>query len=105
MSDERENDEGWAGLDSLAHIKQARADMERTMNEVNDRLAAPFLGDAGRKMLELLIERVVRPPSWRPGDTLEAAYFREGQKDIVNQLVTAVNAAQARASAGGSTQA
>jgi hypothetical protein len=86
----------WTQFGSVFAAKQA---MGRTLHEIDDKIAQVFLSEAGKACLDHLAARILRPPSWRMGDTLEHANFREGQKDVVRQLVECVNRAQARRAA------
>lgn len=107
MSDEQEQvaDQGWASLDGLAQVRRAKAEVAAAASAIDDTLAAPFLSDAGKRMLEHLVDRILNRPSWNLGDTIETAHFREGQKDIVSQLVAAVNRVKTRTAAGGTSKA
>jgi hypothetical protein len=84
-------------------LEAAKAMMAKAAAEIDDLIAQAFLSEAGRACLEHLKKRIVDPPSWRMGDTLEHAHFREGQKSVVLQIAQSVNRAAARR-AGTQTQ-
>lgn len=88
--------EGWQQFAGVAGAKEL---LERAAAAIDDKIAQAFLSDAGKACLEHLKARVVDPPSWRIGDTLEQAHFREGQKSVVLQLIASVNRAAERRAA------
>lgn len=95
--------EGWAGLDGVAQVRAAEAELRAEVARIDAVIAAPFLTPQGQACLAWLKARVLDRPSWRMGDTLHAAYFAEGRKDVVRQLLASVERAIAqdpRAGAG-----
>jgi hypothetical protein len=94
-SDVSAQGEGWDGLDGVETVRAAEAALRADMERIDARIAAPFLTPQGRECLAWLRERVLDKPSWRLGDTLATAYFAEGRKDIVRQLIASVDRAAA----------
>jgi hypothetical protein len=84
-------------------LDAAKAMISKAAEEIDDLIAQAFLSEAGRACLEHLKKRIVDSPSWRMGDALEHAHFREGQKSVVLQIAQSVNRAAARR-AGTQTQ-
>jgi len=88
--------EGWAGLDAQKQVADAKQALAGEMARIDDVIAAPFLTPQGQACLAWLEQRIVDPPSWRFGDELTTAYFREGQKSLVLQIRSSVDRALAR---------
>ena len=87
--------EGWAGLDGVRQVRAAEAELHAEVARIDAKIAAPFLTPQGQACLAWLKARVLDRPSWRMGDTLHAAYFAEGRKDVVRQLLASVERAAA----------
>jgi len=51
-----------------------------------------FATDAGQRLLDQLRKQFLDRPSWRPDEPSSRGYFREGQNDVVRQLLTAFEA-------------
>jgi hypothetical protein len=85
-------------------VDAAKAMLSQAAVEIDDLIAQAFLTEAGKACLEHLKKRIVDPPSWRIGDALEHAHFREGQKSVVLQIAQSVNNAAARRAAAQTRQ-
>ena len=96
LPDDAASTADWSQFNGLA---AARLMLSSAAEEIDDLIAQAFLSEAGRACLEHLKKRIVDPPSWRLGDALEHAHFREGQKSVVLQIVQSVNRAAARRAA------
>lgn len=82
--------EGWAALDGVRQVREAETQLRAELARIDAVIAAPFLTPQGQACLAWLKTRVLDQPSWRMGDTLLAAYFAEGRKDVVRQLIASV---------------
>ena len=62
-----------------------------TTEEVTKQYKDVFDNTNGKKLLESLRETFVDRPIFRQGATFEETAFREGQRDIVRQIIKEVN--------------
>ena len=61
--------------------------MKLTSEEIHKLIVGTFETPIARKLLDYLEETIVLRPTYKPGMGLDEVAFREGQKDIINQLL------------------
>lgn len=61
--------------------------MRKTPEEVHKLTVGTFETTIGRKYLEHLKNVIIDRPTYKKGMELDEVAFREGQKDLVNQIL------------------
>ena len=59
----------------------------RTQEEIHKLIVGTFETELGGRLLSHLKQTIVDRPSYIKGMALDEVAFREGQKDIINQLL------------------
>lgn len=66
--------------------------MENKTNTVISKLiVGTFSTELGKRLLERMNEVFVDRPIYKPGQTLEETAYRQGQADLVKQLIKEIN--------------
>lgn len=60
--------------------------MQDKQQEIHKLIVGTFGTQSGQRLLDYLIETIVDRPSFKLGMSLEEVAFREGQKDVIQQL-------------------
>ncbi len=58
-----------------------------TQEEIHTIIAGTFSTEIGKKCLEHLTKTIVDRPVYKTGMTFEEVAFREGQRDIITQII------------------
>lgn len=61
--------------------------MSKTETEIRTLIVGTFETELGKRLLEHLTDAIINRPTYKPGMTLDEVAFREGQKDVINQLI------------------
>ena len=59
----------------------------KTQEEIHKLIVGTFTTDLGKRLLEHLEKTIVDRPTYIKGMTLDEVAFREGQKDVILQLI------------------
>lgn len=87
--------EGWEALD-LEHPAHQRAEEQRIekAREIATAFRECFATEAGQYVLRHLMEQTVLRPTVRPESTQFGAGIREGQNDLVRQILAQIDLAK-----------
>ena len=55
--------------------------------EIHKLVVGTFVTPMGEKLMDHLRQTILDRPTYKPGMTLEEAAFREGQKDVITQIL------------------
>lgn len=58
-----------------------------TSNEIHKLIVGTFETELGKKLLDYLEEKYVNRDIYKPGLTLDTTAFRQGQADIIKQII------------------
>tara|TARA_R100000900_G_scaffold57142_2_gene46422 strand:+ start:63 stop:359 length:297 start_codon:yes stop_codon:yes gene_type:complete len=78
------NDIGWDGVN--AENQPTKLTSTNLQRELDIQFKRCFKTEAGKKVLEHLINITVRQPAWVPGADPSFGYSREGQNSLVREI-------------------
>tara|TARA_R110002012_G_C11587492_1_gene605919 strand:- start:28 stop:324 length:297 start_codon:yes stop_codon:yes gene_type:complete len=78
------NDIGWDGVN--AENQPTKLTSTNLQRELDIQFKRCFETEAGKKVLEHLINITVRQPAWVPGADPSFGYSREGQNSLVREI-------------------
>lgn len=82
---------GWEDMDNLGPAAVAEVQRLKGLQAESDELdrvfAMTFGTGAGKKVIEYLRSVTIDQPSWVPGQPADHGYMREGQNEIVRQII------------------
>ena len=79
---------GWEGLEVLGNKPK---DNQREIDVSN---ARTFNTKDGKKVLEYLISKTIKQPTWIPGSEPSFGYAREGQNSVIRDIQTRIERAK-----------
>ena len=80
--------QGWDGIEFL-DVK-SKSETKDTELETNKSFARTFETAEGKKVLEFLINKTLKQPTWVPGGDTSLGFAREGQNSIIREIQTRI---------------
>jgi|TARA_B100001939_G_C16600862_1_gene470948 hypothetical protein len=80
--------QGWDGIEFL-DVK-SKSETKDTELETNKSFARTFETEEGKKVLEFLINKTLKQPTWVPGGDTSLGFAREGQNSIIREIQTRI---------------
>ena len=65
--------------------------MKLTQEEIHKLVVGTFMSPLGEKLLEHLKSSIIDRATYKTGMTLDEVAFREGQKDVIQQLLKEIH--------------
>jgi|TARA_R100000479_G_scaffold63604_1_gene30237 hypothetical protein len=84
--------QGWDGIEFL-DVK-SKSETKDTELETNKSFARTFETEEGKKVLEFLINKTLKQPTWVPGGDTSLGFAREGQNSIIREIQTRIERAK-----------
>ena len=84
--------QGWDGIEFL-DVK-SKSETKDTELETNKSFARTFETEEGKKVLEILINKTLKQPTWVPGGDTSLGFAREGQNSIIREIQTRIERAK-----------
>ena len=80
--------QGWDGIEFLD--EKSKSETKDTELETNKSFARTFETEEGKKVLEFLINKTLKQPTWVPGGDTSLGFAREGQNSIIREIQTRI---------------
>jgi len=80
--------QSWDGIEFL-DVK-SKSETKDTELETNKSFARTFETEEGKKVLEFLINKTLKQPTWVPGGDTSLGFAREGQNSIIREIQTRI---------------